>query len=727
MDAADRDLDIDYASDLHLIKSMYEDNSYWERILDAKLDYLNFGVSPHESPFVRREIADSWVVCRTVGLAPDQAELGEYVSTEFAEESAQRNTLLIEEVRQRIRAIESLNMENDYVFELMDVNGLSLIQVGDLKLHQFVGEKYLVSEGNAGTNAHTLSMRHKKPFTVIGPEHYCFALHGLIACSAPIFDQMGTSIGALLLTQPVPDEFTAADKKVLVHAMSLISSLASTISAQLRAKEYRSALSAIEMRYAHASSEAQIYESVSRNLIETISEGALVIDADFVVQHASPEAGHLLKASPSDLVGQRAFDLVDLGGRQGALEFFERGAKRSVALDGVTYNLVPQITYADDADKTLLGYILHIKEMRRAPLGAPTRSSGDVALTTFEGILGKSPQIAKAKALAARFSRSDENTLVVGESGTGKELFAQAIHNAARPQGPFMSINCAAIPPRLIESELFGYEGGSFTGADKAGKPGKIELANGGTLFLDEIGDMPLELQATLLRVLENKRVMRIGGRSYKQIDFRLVSATNRNLSELAASGKFREDLLYRLSVLMVNLPPLRGRVGDAVYFANYFLNECHLKTGNGSARLSEEATRFVATCPWPGNVRQLKHAIYSAYYTCENGIIMLDDFPAYLVKGAPAERSLPETAPGLQAEARPDAVRATNGVSAGGDVSTGVETGQHEKALLPTLRLDELESLAIREALAQAGGNVVLAARLLGVSKATLYRKLKK
>ena len=147
---------------------------------------------------------------------------------------------------------------------------------------------------------------------------------------------------------------------------------------------------------------------------------------------------------------------------------------------------------------------------------------------------------------------------------------------------------------------------------------------------------MPLELQATLLRVLESKRVIRVGGKAYKQIDFRLVSATNQNLPRLVSEHRFREDLFYRISVLTVDLPPLRDREGDALYFARYFLNECHLKTGNGQVALSDEAARFVKGHPWPGNVRQLKHAVQSAYYTCEDGVIRIEDFPAYIV-GSPA------------------------------------------------------------------------------------------
>ncbi len=292
-----------------------------------------------------------------------------------------------------------------------------------------------------------------------------------------------------------------------------------------------------------------------------------------------------------------------------------------------------------------------------------------------------------------------------------------------------MSINCAAIPPRLIESELFGYESGSFTGAERGGKPGKIELADGGTLFLDEIGDMPLELQATLLRVLENKRIIRVGGKSYKQIDFRLVAATNQNLPKLVSQHQFREDLLYRISVLTVDLPPLRDRVGDALYFARYFLNECHTKTGNGKVSLSNEASQFVSTYAWPGNVRQLKHAIYSAYYTCENGVIYIDNFPSYIAQASDL-RSSEEGGAAAPADdaAAPSQNESSSAIKVPDEqaAAPGAEAPAATSGTLPTLSLKELEGIAINEAIMQADGNIAAAAAILDISKATLYRKLK-
>lgn len=240
---------------------------------------------------------------------------------------------------------------------------------------------------------------------------------------------------------------------------------------------------------------------------------------------------------------------------------------------------------------------------------------------------------------------------------------------------------------------------------------------------------MPLELQATLLRVLENKRIIRVGGKSYKQIDFRLVAATNQNLPKLVSQHQFREDLLYRISVLTVDLPPLRDRVGDALYFARYFLSECHTKTGNGKVSLSNEASQFVSTYAWPGNVRQLKHAIYSAYYTCENGVIYIDDFPSYIAQGSDL-RSSEEGGAAAPADdaAAPSQNESSSAIKVPDEqaAAPGAETPAATSRTLPTLSLKELEGIAINEAIMQADGNIAAAAAILDISKATLYRKLK-
>ena len=633
MDGTESIGSFDYARNLQIIRSMQEDDSFWDSILDAKLDFLNNGTDPHLSACVRPEVADSWIGSRNHGLAPDEPNLGEYITQEVYNHALADNANLIDAARALVKNVESLNLQNDYILELLDVNGTPLLQIGDFQIHHFATPNYVLNERNSGTNAHSLCMRHKKPFVVVGPEHYCFALHGLVACAAPIIDQCDVSIGALTLTQPVPEgSFSEADKKVLVHAMSLVSSLATALSDQLRISGYNAQLVETESKYSQAALEAQRFESISRTVINTVKDGIVICDAAGTITLVTPEAAHLLKMPPEDLLGTGACTIMEDG--RTPEDIVKEGGSATVVVDERPYSAkVSEIFGGEDRFE---GYIVTLKEAKRTTLGATKSKAGEKADVTFKDILGKSARIAKAKKLAARFAQTSENILIAGESGTGKELFAQAIHNHARKDGPFMSINCAAIPPRLIESELFGYEGGSFTGAERGGKPGKIELADGGTLFLDEIGDMPLELQATLLRVLESKRVIRVGGKAYKQIDFRLVSATNQNLPRLVSEHRFREDLFYRISVLTVDLPPLRDREGDALYFARYFLNECHLKTGNGQVALSDEAARFVKGHPWPGNVRQLKHAVQSAYYTCEDGVIRIEDFPAYIV-GSPA------------------------------------------------------------------------------------------
>lgn len=704
-------IDLNYADDLKLIRLMYEDSSYWECILDAKLDYLNFLTNPHTKKCVRNEIATSWVASHDAGLLPDVTTIGETVDDQQYRSMAQSNARLIKVATPMLSNIESLELDNDYVFELLGANGISFAQIGDLELHQFVGEHYLVNEQNTGTNAHSLCMKYKRPFVVIGPEHYCFALHSIIACAAPILDQYRNPLGALLLTQPIPDgDLTSVDKRLFIHAINLLETLAHAISIQVKINSYSSELEEMEYLYNRASIDARRYSDYSTSIIDSTKENILVLSPRHIIEHVSPSVARLLKTTPDDLVGKPVYGAFPHVERQAIDDALSAERPRTITVDGEEFSFSPKRVFSPGSPEKTDGYIISIA--RKIPPSGSRRHVGDAATVTFDDILGDSPEIHKAKTLAHRFSGSSENVLITGESGTGKELFAQAIHNDCCPDGPFMAINCAAIPERLIESELFGYEPGSFTGADKAGKPGKIELADGGTLFLDEIGDMPISLQATLLRVLETKRVMRIGGTRYKNVNFRLVAATNCDLLEMAHSGTFREDLFYRISVLTVQLPPLRERTGEALFFARYFLSECQASAGGRPVKLSDGAAQFVSSYRWPGNVRQLKHAVYSAYYTCENGVAELTDFPSYLLDDANGKP--------LKGVNSPYEPSSTVNVQPEGDSPTRASD------TLPTLNIAELEKLAIEQALDKAEGNVPEAARLLGLNKTTLYRKLK-
>jgi transcriptional regulator with PAS, ATPase and Fis domain len=309
------------------------------------------------------------------------------------------------------------------------------------------------------------------------------------------------------------------------------------------------------------------------------------------------------------------------------------------------------------------------------------------ATYTFASIIGESEKIRQAKGLAEKYAHTDGSVLILGATGTGKELFAHAIHMAGRRKfRPFVCLNCASIPRDLLESELFGYEQGAFTGARPKGKAGKIELAHKGTLFLDEIGDIPLSAQSKILRVLETRQVDKIGGIKSVNVDFRLIAATNRDLMELMRKGEFREDLFYRLNTMTIALPPLAEREGDVVKLIQYFLAQM----GKPHIQLSEQALGKLTAYPWPGNVRELRNVI-------ERAVSLMD-----------GDR--------LESVHLPECVEASTGGTSGrnGEVRTLAE------------ELAGYERDILCRALEETGNNRSRAARLLGISRSTFYEKCK-
>ena len=254
---------------------------------------------------------------------------------------------------------------------------------------------------------------------------------------------------------------------------------------------------------------------------------------------------------------------------------------------------------------------------------------------SFSNIIGESKSLMEVKNICQRAAMSDSNVLIMGESGTGKELFAHAIHNASdRASGPFVKINCAAIPSELLESELFGYEGGAFTGAKKEGKVGKFELANGGSIFLDEIGDMPLHMQAKLLRVLQEREIERIGSTKTRPINVRIISATNKNLEEEVKSGNFREDLYYRLNVMSVNIEPLRKRKDDIRPLAKALVKKLSSQMGVHVDSISEKAMAALEAYDWPGNIRELENVIERSINLLDSDrIIKVSTLPVHITQ----------------------------------------------------------------------------------------------
>ncbi len=246
-------------------------------------------------------------------------------------------------------------------------------------------------------------------------------------------------------------------------------------------------------------------------------------------------------------------------------------------------------------------------------------------------IIGRSPALEMVFAMVAKVAPSDANVLVTGESGTGKELIARVLHaNSTRSQGPFVPVDCAALPSNLLESELFGYEKGAFTGADQA-KRGVLELADGGTLFLDEIGELSPELQAKLLRTLQERTFRRLGGERLISVDIRIISSTSRDLNAEVQQGHFREDLLYRLNVVSICLPPLRDRQGDVAILVQHFLQEFSRAANKNSVGITPEALRLLEQYRWPGNVRELRNVIERAVVLCDGDTVRVRDLPDYI------------------------------------------------------------------------------------------------
>lgn len=275
-----------------------------------------------------------------------------------------------------------------------------------------------------------------------------------------------------------------------------------------------------------------------------------------------------------------------------------------------------------DENGDIIGAIDIFRSIERSRKLANT-IAGHQAFFMFDDIIGESSTLKEVINLAKTFSKSNESILIYGETGTGKELFAQSIHNYSnRRRKPFVALNCANLPNELIDSELFGYEEGAFTGARKGGKPGKFELANGGTLFLDELGEMQIDIQAKLLRVLETMCINRIGGNKPINVDVRIIAATNRNLEEMVENGQFRRDLYYRLKVLCLEIPPLKEREDDILLLADYFLRKLVNKGNKYVKGIDDKAKKILIEHSWKGNIRELENVISRSMFICDGELI---------------------------------------------------------------------------------------------------------
>ncbi|SHJ49672.1 sigma-54 interaction domain-containing protein [Tepidibacter formicigenes] len=367
------------------------------------------------------------------------------------------------------------------------------------------------------------------------------------------------------------------------------------------------------------------FESQLDILLQILDDGIIAVNSNGNIYSYNESAKNIIGYKKDEVIGKNGIEILSKIPFDYVLKTLNPIKEKLIKING--YDVVVSVHPIVHSNKNY-GAVAILKkfsdtEIKQHKLRAQLIGKGHIAKYRFEDILGKSDLIKKCKDIAKRMSNSDSSILISGESGTGKELFAQAIHNSSkRKDYQFVAINCGAFPESLLESELFGYEEGAFTGARKGGKPGLFELAHNGTLFLDEIGEMPLNLQKRLLRVLQEREVMRIGGDRLIKINIRVIAATNRDLKEMVKKGEFREDLYYRLNVLPLKIPPLRVRKEDILLLVNQMKNQF-----NCNFNLTEDAKELLLSHNWRGNVRELKNYIeYFSNLGLEN--VDVDDLP---------------------------------------------------------------------------------------------------
>ena len=418
-------------------------------------------------------------------------------------------------------------------------------------------------------------------------------------------------------------------------------------------------------------------------IVESISAGILTTDITGKILTINKYTMNMFGMSKKEIMNKNIEELFDGLDRvrqviQSGNNFLEEDVHVNTNTNKLHFTLS---AYPIVDERGLKEIIFEFKEIKKNRKQAD-RIIGSKAIYTFDKIIGCSTRFLEIVEYAKKISDSKSTILITGESGTGKEVFAQAIHNhSSRKESPFVAINCGAIPSNLIESELFGYEEGAFTGAKKGGAAGKFEIADGGTILLDEIGEMPVDMQTKLLRVIEEGVINRVGSNKQKPIDVRIIAATNRELSIGVEDGTFRLDLYYRLNVLPIRLPSLRERKEDIVPIAQYFIKVISKRLNKKEVEICSEIVKELQSYHWPGNIRELENVI--------ERIINTQSVPKHV-----------------------------------GDNKVSLDTLEEIEECLD---LEQVEKVFIQKALSKYEGNITLAARKLGIGRNTLYRKMGK
>lgn len=616
------------------------------------------------------DISASWIRSREAGVNPKEICLEANMFTdEQLQKSLKENKLIIEIVEPVMTELCKQFKNQKLTVTLLDTDLCVLVvqQSDDIEeskiLKKCTKPGFCYTEEKVGTTATSMCVRSGKVEILSGYEHYCKEYYNMFCVAAPIYDE-SKKICAILSTTGLLENKSNNLDTVLAIAGRMITN---------------------NIKMHRVQKELDKQSNLHSLIVDAASDGMLTVDMNGIITFINPAGMRILNIEKS-CIGKHITEGVDfeptilhvVKTQKGYIDKeFRLESKR-----GIVHFLKTAIPLKDEHGN-MIG-VLDIFRSINQVKSMVNKMVGAQAKYTLSNIIGESEPMHKIKKIVKLAGLNESAVLIQGESGTGKEILAQAIHNyGSRREGPFVAINCAALPRTLIESELFGYEDGSFTGASKGGRPGKFEMANGGTLLLDEIGDMPLDIQSKLLRVLQQKSVVRIGGFKEIPIDVRIITATNKNLAEMLKEKNFREDLYYRINVINIVAPPLRERGNDIDLISDFILKQHNLVNGVQKI-LSSEARKVLHDWNWPGNVRELENAIEYACCIAESPVILPEHLPNKIYKGMTAVKQ--------------------DGV----------------------LTLKQAEIIAVKTALEHTNGNITKAAKILDIGRNTLYDKIR-
>ncbi|MEA4855024.1 sigma-54-dependent Fis family transcriptional regulator [Solidesulfovibrio sp.] len=624
-------------------------------------------------------LLESWKRCREMAVDPSPRSCWDFTPVSQLEPFASHLRELTRDIEKKTyKAIQGKNL----LITMTDGKGRVVRTCGDRetlveaeKLNFGPGANW--AESSVGTNAIGTALITGRPVQIYGEEHYCRSHHAWNCCAAPVFDPHGNLWGAFDISGPVSSDFSQIFPLVLSAAREVERLLFTTYLADIEVKS-RSLVSAV---------------------FDAVLTGVLTVDECGRITHANQAAEALLGQEAGGLRGQRADAFLGFG------RYLARQKEDPACAEPMTLSchVNPRLTVRASPVQAFAGPWKHAivtlveshavhPAPRRDKAGEQPGPAGQPA-RHFGGVLYRAPVMAQAVHKARQAAQTPSTVLLAGETGTGKELFAKAIHEAGpRAAGPFVAVNCGALPRELVQSELFGYRGGAFTGAVNKGRAGKIEEADKGTLFLDEISEMPLEMQVNLLRPLEERSVVRLGGSQARPVDVKVIVATNRDLAELVARGSFRADLYYRINVVRIDIAPLRERAEDVPLLAEHHARRLCREFRLPFAGIEPAAMDLLVAHAWPGNVRELLNCLEYAVNVMEEGVIRPRHLPSLTDGPGPSLSESPRD-------------------RAGGEA----------------FRLENVAAETIREALSHHGGNVSHTARALGIGRNTLYAKMRK